>query len=129
MIISQMHYCPRFAQGNNGCKRPIIVDGGTFFHIWLYKFRIIGVCLNLAEPRSNIIPRSHHDVAHLYPPTNIPTMQQLPTNYNFQDIAQIRFSGQDHYNKPKLKSRRYQDVACQNPQPVSLPHIVLHFSF
>ena len=35
--------------------------------------------------------RSHHDVAHLQPTTNVPTKYQLPTPYGFQDIAQTRF--------------------------------------
>ena len=35
--------------------------------------------------------RSHHDVAHLHPLTNIPTKYQLPTPYGFQDIARTRF--------------------------------------
>ena len=35
--------------------------------------------------------RSHHDVAHLQPPTNVPTKYQLPTPYSFRDIAHTRF--------------------------------------
>ena len=35
--------------------------------------------------------RSHHDVAHLRPLTNVPTTYQLPTPYGFRDIAQTRF--------------------------------------
>ena len=35
--------------------------------------------------------RSHHDVAHLHPLTNVPTKYQLPTPYNFRNIAQTRF--------------------------------------
>ena len=35
--------------------------------------------------------RSHHDVAHLHPLTNVPTKYQLPTPYSFRDIAQTRF--------------------------------------
>ena len=35
--------------------------------------------------------RSHHDIAHLQPPTNVPTKYQLPTPYGFRDIAQARF--------------------------------------
>ena len=31
----------------------------------------------------------HHDVAHLQPPTNVPTKYQLPTHYSFQDTASI----------------------------------------
>ena len=35
--------------------------------------------------------RSHHDVAHLHPLTNVPTKYQLPTPYSFRDIAWTRF--------------------------------------
>ena len=35
--------------------------------------------------------RSHHDVAHLQPLTNVPTKHQPPTPYGLQDIAQTRF--------------------------------------
>ena len=41
--------------------------------------------------RSKVKLRSHHDVAHLLPPTNVPTKYQLPTPYAFQDIARTRF--------------------------------------
>ena len=35
--------------------------------------------------------KSRHDVAHLQTPTTVPTKYQLPTPYDFQDIAQTRF--------------------------------------
>ena len=35
--------------------------------------------------------RSHHDVAHLHPLSNVRTKYQLPTPYGFRDIAQTRF--------------------------------------
>ena len=41
--------------------------------------------------RSKIKLRSHHDVAHLHPLTNVPTKYQLPTPYGFRDIARTRF--------------------------------------
>ena len=40
---------------------------------------------------SKVKLRSHHDVAHLHPLTNVPTKYQLATPYAFQDIAQTRF--------------------------------------
>ena len=42
--------------------------------------------------RSKVKSRSHFDVAHVYPITNVPTMYQLPTPYSFRDIARTRFS-------------------------------------
>ena len=41
--------------------------------------------------RSKVKSRSHHDVAHLHPLTNVPTKYQLPTPYSFRDIARTRF--------------------------------------
>ena len=35
--------------------------------------------------------RSHHDVAHLHPLTNIPTKCQLPTPYGLRDTVWTRF--------------------------------------
>ena len=32
-----------------------------------------------------------YDIAHLQPPTNVPTKYQLSTPYAFRDIAQTRF--------------------------------------
>ena len=47
--------------------------------------------LMVTMTRSKVKSRSHHDVAHLQPPTNVPTKYQLLTPYGFQDIAQTRF--------------------------------------
>ena len=41
--------------------------------------------------RSKVKSRSHHDVAHLQPPTNVPVTYQHPTPYAFRDIAETRF--------------------------------------
>ena len=44
--------------------------------------------------------RSHHYVAHLHPPTNVPSKYQLPTHYGFRDIGQD-FQTQGHCGKVK----------------------------
>ena len=41
--------------------------------------------------RSKVKSRSHHDVAHLHPPTTVPTKYQLPIPYGLRDIAQTLF--------------------------------------
>ena len=51
--------------------------------------------------RSKVKSKSHHDVAHLHPLTNVPTKYQLPTPYGFRDIAQTRFIGQGNFHKVK----------------------------
>ena len=51
--------------------------------------------------RSKVKSRSHHDVAHLQPLTNVSTKYQLTTPYGFHDIARQDFTGQGHYSKVK----------------------------
>ena len=34
-------------------------------------------------PRSNIISKSHNHIAHIHPPTNAPTMYELPVPQDF----------------------------------------------
>ena len=43
--------------------------------------------------------RSHHDVAHLRPLTNVLTNDQLPTPYSFHNITQKNVKGAGHYSK------------------------------
>ena len=47
--------------------------------------------------------RSHHDVAHLHPLTNVPTKYQLPTPYGFRDIAQTIFYRSRSLRKGQIK--------------------------
>ena len=52
--------------------------------------------------RSKVKSRSHHDIAHLHPLTNVPTKYQLPTPYGFRDIQPGQdFIGPGHYSKVK----------------------------
>ena len=62
--------------------------------------------------RSKVKSRSHHDVAHLQPLTNIPTKYQLPTPYGFRDIAQTRF----------YRSRSLQQDQRLNPGHTMMLH-------
>ena len=47
--------------------------------------------VKVTTARSKVKSRSHHDVAYLYPLTNVPTKYQLPTSCHFRDIAQTNF--------------------------------------
>ena len=61
---------------------------------------------------SKVKSRSHHDVAHLHPLTNVPTKYQLPTPYSFRDIARTRFyRSRSLRARSKVKSRSHHDVA------------------
>ena len=62
--------------------------------------------------------RSHHDVAHLQLPTNVPTKYQIPTPKGFRDIAQTRFYTSNikvTMARSKIKLRSYHDVAHLHP--------------
>ena len=41
--------------------------------------------------RSKVKSRSHHDIVHLHPLTNVPTKYHLPIPYGLQDIARTNF--------------------------------------
>ena len=62
--------------------------------------------------RSKVKSRSHHDVAHLHPLTNVPTKHQLPIPYGCQDTARTRF-----YRSRSLQQgqRSNHDVAHLHP--------------
>ena len=48
--------------------------------------------LKVTTARSKVKSRSHHDVAHLHPLTNVPTKYQLSTLYGFRDTGRTNFS-------------------------------------
>ena len=47
--------------------------------------------VKVTTTRSKVKSRSHHDIAHLHPLTNVPSKYQLPTPHGFRDIARTRF--------------------------------------
>ena len=53
--------------------------------------------------RSQVKSRSHHDVAHLHPLTNVPTKYQIPTPYGSGDIAQTRLSNSNSLWQGQIK--------------------------
>ena len=68
--------------------------------------------------------RSHHDVAHLQPLTNVPTKYQLPTPYAFQDIAQTRFSNSRSLWQGQRSNQGHTiTLHTYNLQQMSLPYI------
>ena len=48
--------------------------------------------LKVSVARSKVKSRSHHDVAHQHPLTNVPTKYQLPTPYSSWDTGWTNFS-------------------------------------
>ena len=79
--------------------------------------------LMVATTRSKVKSRSHHHVAHLQPPSNVPTTYQRPTLYGFRDIPQTKFYrlrslGQDQ-RSTKVTSRCTPIILNQCPYQVS----------
>ena len=68
--------------------------------------------------------RSHHDVAHLHPLTNVPSKYQLPTPHSFQDIAQTRFYRSRSLRKGQRSNPgQTMPLHTYTPQPMSIPSI------
>ena len=68
--------------------------------------------------------RSHHDAAHLQPPTNVPTKHQLPTPYGFIDIAQTRFYRSKSLRQGQRSNQGHtMTLHTYTPKPMSIPSI------
>ena len=65
--------------------------------------------------------RSHHDVAHLQPSTNVPAKYQLPTPYAFWDIAQTRFYRSRSLRQGQIKVTQWR---CKPTPPNQCPYHV-----
>ena len=73
------------------CK---VQEVSTSYTLWFPRYNPDKILYGkVTMARSKVKSRSHHDVAHLHPPTSVPTKHQLPTQYCFRDIAWIRFYG------------------------------------
>ena len=73
----------------NQCPHPVSTSYTLWFP-WYSPDKIFK--LKETTARSKVKSRSHHDVAHLHPLTNVPTKYQLPTPYGFSDTARTNFS-------------------------------------
>ena len=75
------------------CKRKFLMNSNmTLTVINLHQqTQRCNKILKVTTAMSKVKSRSHYDVAHLHPLTNVPTKYQLPTGFGFQDIAQTRF--------------------------------------
>ena len=70
--------------------------------------------LMVTTTRSKVKSRSHQDVVHLQPLTNVPTKYKLPTPYSFQNIAQTRFY------RSRSNQGHTMTLHTLTPQPKSL---------
>ena len=67
--------------------------------------------------RSKVTSRSHHDLAHLQPPTNVPTKYQLPTpRYSPDKILLVKVTTAKSNQGHTMTLHTYN-------QPMSLPSI------
>ena len=72
--------------------------------------------------RSNVKSRSHHDVAHLQPLTNVPAKYQLPTPYGCRDIDRTRFLNSRSLRQGQRSNQgQTMTLHTYTPQPLSLP--------
>ena len=74
--------------------------------------------IKVTTARSKVKPRSHHDIAHLHPPTNVPTKYQLHTPYGFRDIARTRFSNSRSLRQGQIKVTPRR---CTPTPPTNVP--------
>ena len=71
--------------------------------------------------RSKVKPRSHHDVADLQPPTNVPTMYELPTPYGCPDIDRtIYYRSRSLQKSHRSNQDHNMTLHTYNHQPMSL---------
>ena len=61
--------------------------------------------VKVTTTRSKVKSRSHHDIAHPHPLTNVPSKQQLPTPYVFRDKARTRFYRSRSLQQGQIKVR------------------------
>ena len=61
------------------------------YTLWFLRYdqhKILKVKVTTA--RSKVKSKSHHDIDHLHPLTNVKIKYQIPTPYSFRDISQTR---------------------------------------
>ena len=80
--------------------------------------------LMVTATRSKVKSRSHHDITHLQPPSNVPRKCQLFTFYGFQDIAWTRFERSRSLQQSQILNQGHTMVLhTYITQPMSLPSI------
>ena len=68
--------------------------------------------------------RSHHDVAHLHPLTNVPSKHQLRTPHGFRDTAQTRFyRSRSLWQGQRSNPGQTMTLHTYTSKPMSLPSI------
>ena len=95
----------------------------NFLHLMFLRYspdKILKVKVTSAT--SKVKSRSHHDVAHLQPLTNVPAKYQLPTPYGCRDIARTRFSNSRSLRQGQRSNQGHTMMLhTYTPQPMSLP--------
>ena len=71
--------------------------------------------------RSKVKSRSHHEVAHLQPLTNVSTNFQLPTPYGFRDIARTRFYRSRSLQQGKRSNQGHTMMFAHLQPPTNVP--------
>ena len=95
----------------------------TFYTLWNQRNRPDKILkLMVTMTRSKVKSRSHHDVAHLQPPSQCP--YKVSTSYTLRfpryspdNILYIK----DTTARSKVKSRSHHDIVHLHPSPIALP--------
>ena len=103
----------------------------NLLHLTEFKNRekSLKLMVNLTRSKSN---QDYTMRLHTYKPlTNVSTKYQLPTPYDFQDIARTRFSNsRSLWQGQRSNQGHTMTLQTYTPQPMSLPHInFLHQRF
>ena len=84
--------------------QPMSLPSINSYTLWFPRYNLDKIFkLKVNAARSRVKSRSHHDVAHLQGPANVPTKYQLPTPYGFRDIIWTRFSNSRSMQQGEIK--------------------------
>ena len=104
--------------------KPQPMSSVNFLHLMVSEIKLIqdfGGQGHYAKIKGQI--KVTHDVADLLPQTNVPTKYQLPTPYNFQDIAQKRCSNSRSLWEGQ-RSNQGQTMTLHSSPPNQCPYQV-----
>ena len=76
---------------------------------------------------SKVKSRSHHDVAHLQPRSNVPSQSKLPTSHSFRGMAWTKFLNSSSPQQGKMSNQGHTIILHtfspnQCPYQVSIPY-------
>ena len=108
---------------------PMSLQSINFLHLQFLRYNPDNIFkLKVTAARSKVKSRSHHDIAHLHPLTNVPTKYQLRTPYGFRDIARTRFYRSRSLQQGQIKVRPWRCTPTPSNQCVLTSINFLHLT-